>query len=53
MVETIPGKTTMALELATNPFLRASLPAMKVAVGMPDAPDDRVFAEIRARKDRF
>jgi len=26
---------------------------MKVAVGLPDAPDVRVFAEIRARKDRF
>ncbi len=40
-------------ELATNPFLRAGLPGMKAAVGMPDAPDAAVFTEIRARKDRF
>ena len=49
----LPMPSTLAEELATNPFLRASLPAMKVAVGLPDAPDVRVFAEIRARKDRF
>jgi hydroxyacylglutathione hydrolase len=40
-------------ELATNPFLRASLPQMKAAVGMPDASDAAAFGEIRARKDRF
>lgn len=49
----LPMPSTLAEELATNPFLRASLPAMKAAVGMPDAPDAEVFAEIRARKDRF
>ena len=40
-------------ELATNPFLRAHLPALKTAVGLPDADDVTVFAEIRARKDKF
>lgn len=40
-------------ELATNPFLRASLPSVKAAVGMEGASDAAVFAEIRARKDKF
>lgn len=40
-------------ELATNPYLRAHLPALKTAVGLPDADDVAVFAEIRARKDKF
>ncbi len=49
----LPMPSTLAEELATNPFLRAHLPAMKAAVGLAGAPDARVFAEIRARKDRF
>ena len=40
-------------ELATNPFLRAGLAEVKAAVGMAGAADAEVFAEIRARKDRF
>lgn len=40
-------------ELDTNPFLRAHLPALKAAAGLPDADDVTVFAEIRARKDKF
>ncbi|PKP75473.1 MAG: hydroxyacylglutathione hydrolase [Alphaproteobacteria bacterium HGW-Alphaproteobacteria-6] len=48
---TVPS--TLAEELATNPFLRAGLPAVKASVGLPGAPDAEVFAEIRARKDRF
>ncbi len=43
----------LAKELATNPYLRAHLPAIKTAVGLPDADDVTVFAEIRARKDKF
>ncbi|MCU0829847.1 MAG: hydroxyacylglutathione hydrolase [Tabrizicola sp.] len=43
----------LADELATNPYLRAHLPALKTAVGLPDADDVMVFAEIRARKDKF
>lgn len=44
---------TLEEELATNPFLRASVPAVKAAVGLPDADDAAVFAEIRRRKDAF
>ena len=40
-------------ELDTNPYLRAHLPALKSAIGLPDADDVTVFAEIRARKDKF
>ncbi|GGB39585.1 hydroxyacylglutathione hydrolase [Roseibium aquae] len=44
--------TTMAQELATNPFLRASEASVKDALGMVDKADADVFAEIRARKDK-
>jgi hydroxyacylglutathione hydrolase len=40
-------------EMATNPYLRAHLPALQAAVGLPDADAATVFAEIRARKDKF
>jgi hydroxyacylglutathione hydrolase len=50
-VPTVPS--TLSEELATNPFLRASLPQMKARVGMAQAADADVFGEIRARKDRF
>jgi hydroxyacylglutathione hydrolase len=43
----------LSTELATNPYLRAHLPALKTAVGLPDADNVTVFAEIRARKDKF
>lgn len=48
---TVPS--TLGLERATNPYLRTHLPALKAAVGLPDADDVTVFAEIRARKDKF
>lgn len=48
---TVPS--TLATELATNPYLRAHLPQVKAAVGLPEAEDVAVFAEIRARKDKF
>jgi hydroxyacylglutathione hydrolase len=48
---TVPS--TLALERKTNPFLRATDPTLKSAIGMPDAAPEAVFAEIRARKDRF
>jgi hydroxyacylglutathione hydrolase len=48
---TIP--TTIAGERATNPFLRADLAELGAAVGLPGAAPAQVFAEIRARKDRF
>jgi hydroxyacylglutathione hydrolase len=44
---------TLALEMATNPFLRAHLAEMKAAVGMEGAEDWQVFGEIRRRKDSF
>ncbi|MBN8629851.1 MAG: hydroxyacylglutathione hydrolase [Rhodobacterales bacterium] len=43
----------LQVELDTNPYLRVHLPAIKAAVGLPDADDVTVFAEIRARKDKF
>lgn len=43
--------TTIAKERATNPFLRASEPAVKAAMGLAGADDAAVFAEIRRRKD--
>lgn len=48
---TVPS--TLAEERATNPFLRASDPAMKKTLGLGDATDAEVFATIRARKDNF
>ena len=48
---TVP--VTLQTELDTNPFLRAHLPALKLAIGQADANAAMVFAEIRARKDRF
>lgn len=45
--------TTIALELATNPFLRAEIPAVQEAVGLAGADPAQVFAEIRRRKDNF
>jgi hydroxyacylglutathione hydrolase len=45
--------TTIFLELATNPFLRAELEDVQASVGMSGADPAAVFAEIRSRKDRF
>ena len=44
--------TTIALEQATNPFLRAEEPELKAALGMPDADAVAIFAELRERKNR-
>ena len=44
--------TTLAVELETNPFLRASDPIIRENLGMQSASDAQVFAEIRARKDK-
>lgn len=48
---TVPS--TLAEELATNPFLRAGLSDVKSAINMVQASDAEVFAEIRRRKDAF
>jgi hydroxyacylglutathione hydrolase len=48
---TIP--TTVDEERAANPFLRADVPAVAAAVGLAGRPAAEVFAEMRARKNRF
>ena len=48
---TVP--TIMAMEKETNPFLRATDPAIRARLEMASAPDVAVFAEIRRRKDNF
>lgn len=48
---TVPS--TVADELATNPFLRAADPGVQKAVGLSGAEPVRVFAEVRRRKDEF
>jgi hydroxyacylglutathione hydrolase len=45
--------TTIALEKATNPFLRADAPDLMRGLGMANADPAKVFAEMRTRKDRF
>ena len=45
--------TTIGLELAINPFLRAEVPEVQADVGLPGEDPARVFAEIRERKNRF
>jgi hydroxyacylglutathione hydrolase len=48
---TVP--TTVALEKATNPFLRAASLSLKRSLGLPDASDVETFARARALKDAF
>ena len=43
--------TTIGLEKATNPFLRAVSPDVARQVGLIDADPEIVFAEVRRRKD--
>jgi hydroxyacylglutathione hydrolase len=50
-MHTVPS--TMALERATNPFLRTGDPAIRKKLGMESATGIEVFAELRRRKDRF
>ncbi len=45
--------TTIAAELAANPFLRVEEPSVQAAVGMRGGDPAAVVGEIRARKDRF
>ena len=49
-LSTLP--TTIALERATNPFIRADEPEVRAALGMADADALDVFAELRARKNQ-
>jgi hydroxyacylglutathione hydrolase len=48
---TIPA--TIGAETTANPFLRADLPDVAAAVGLEGSPADKVFAKIRAMKDKF
>jgi len=48
---TVP--TTIEMELATNPFLRAEEPSLQKAIGMEGADPAAVFTEVRKRKDNF
>ena len=48
---TIPA--TIGAEKAENPFLRADVPEVAQSVGLAGSPAWKVFAEIRARKNRF
>jgi len=48
---TIP--TTIDQEKAANPFLRADVPAVAASVGLAGKPAAQVFAEVRARKNKF
>jgi len=48
---TVPS--TLAEELATNPFLRTDNPSIRQQLQMARAKDWQVFAEIRRRKDEF
>ena len=48
---TVPS--SLALEKATNPFLRAGEPSVQENLGMSGANPATVFAEIRRRKDSF
>lgn len=45
--------TTIKQELATNPFLRPSSPAIQKRLGMEGRPLNEIFGEIRRRKDQF
>ena len=44
--------TTIALELAANPFLRVAQPAVQAAAGLPGGDPAAVFAVLRERKNR-
>lgn len=48
---TVPS--SLATEIATNPFLRADSPDLAAAIDMAGAPAEEIFAEVRRRKDNF
>ncbi|AMS28884.1 MAG TPA: hydroxyacylglutathione hydrolase [Hyphomonadaceae bacterium] len=51
-VPTVP--TSIGLERATNPFMRADLPSVRVAIGVAaDAAPYEAFARVRQMKDQF
>lgn len=44
--------TTLAAELATNPFLRTNSAAIRARLGLQNAPDWQVFARLRELKNK-
>lgn len=48
---TLPS--AIGMEKATNPFLRTHSPEIRAELGMENASDEEVFAELRKRKDGF
>jgi hydroxyacylglutathione hydrolase len=50
-IPTVPS--TLALEKATNPFLRSGSSVIRKKLGMEKSTDVEVFAELRKRKDKF
>ncbi|ASJ75843.1 hydroxyacylglutathione hydrolase [Granulosicoccus antarcticus] len=48
---TVPTK--LQLELETNPFLRIDNSELRQALGMPDADEVAVFAELRERRNQY
>jgi hydroxyacylglutathione hydrolase len=50
-IATLP--TAIGYEKRTNPFLRPHDPAIRRHLGMENATDAEVFAELRTRKDKF
>lgn len=48
---TVPS--LLSVEQQTNPFLRADDPALRAHLGMQNADNSAVFAEVRGRKDAF
>ncbi len=49
----IQGNVTIDQEKAANQFLRADVAAVAAAVGRSGQPPAHVFAEVRARKNKF
>lgn len=49
----IYGPATIALELATNPFMRTSEPSIRSASGIPHATPAEVLGLLREQKNRF
>lgn len=45
--------TTVAEELATNPFIRVDSAEIRANVGLPNGTDAEVFAQVRTRKNNF
>lgn len=50
-IPTVPS--LLSVELETNPFLRAADPEIRKGLGLVNASDAEVFAELRRRKDAF